>query len=72
MPSDVGKIKGCLLNQFSSDYHDNHSRVATTTNAKWGCVTNENVVALMTLKMGVFFVFLDHDDGVVVLLMLPK
>lgn len=42
IPSAIGKIKGYLLNQFSFDYYDNHLRVATTTNAKWGYIGNEN------------------------------
>jgi len=36
IPSATGKVPGYLLNQFSIDYYNNHLRIATTINARWG------------------------------------
>jgi len=34
----IGRVPGYVLNQFSLDEHKGYLRVATTTNAKWGCL----------------------------------
>mmetsp|Transcript_18794 Transcript_18794/g.54119 ORF Transcript_18794/g.54119 Transcript_18794/m.54119 type:complete len:990 (+) Transcript_18794:107-3076(+) len=34
----IGMVPGYLLNQFSMDEHSGYLRVATTTNAQWGCL----------------------------------
>ena len=34
----IASVPGYVLNQFSMDEHNGYLRVATTTNAKWGCL----------------------------------